>query len=105
MKKSIVLGVALFMSGCAAPIHKNEPEQREQYITTKKPGYVVDLCAQENMPRFKYAPRRPTKAEIARMSEDELDARLRVYIDSLEDHIKHLENVIVETRLRVERCK
>ena len=102
--KRVVAGTMLFFLSACASVPENHPEQKEKYIT-KKSGYVVDMCAQENMPRFKYRPRRPTKSELSKLDDDEIDRRMLSYIDALEDHISHLENVIVDTRLRVERCK
>lgn len=100
--------VLILISSCSTlqqqQQQKNEIEQKEKYIT-KKSGYVVDMCAQENMPRFKYRPRRPTKDELAGLSDKEIAIRVTRYVDALEDHVEHLEKVIIDTRLRVERCK
>lgn len=105
MKKFATGIIFVFMVACTPMPKRNQTqsEKNDQYITNKN-KHMVDLCDPENMPRF---PRRPklTSKEIKNLPQQEMDDRVMQHIRNLENHIDTLENVIVQTRRRVELCR
>src|SRR6185437_2339989 len=104
--KKLTSGVLfVFLAACASGPKKNEPEKNQEYITHQK-RMMVDLCDQENMPRF---PRRPQvdrqKIKTLDVNDGSLDDYIQDYIKRQDNYIDILINVIVKTRQRVEQCR
>uniref|UniRef100_A0AAU7PFX9 O-spanin n=1 Tax=Burkholderia phage vB_BgluM-SURPRISE13 TaxID=3159457 RepID=A0AAU7PFX9_9VIRU len=104
--KKIVTGVLFaFLVACATPPKKTEPDKTQEYITHQN-RVMVDMCDQENMPRY---PRRPTidkqKLQTLSVEDGSLDSYIQDYIDRLNKYIDILANVILKTRQRVEQCR
>jgi len=104
--KKLTSGVLfVFLAACASGPKKNEPEKNQEYITHQN-RMMVDLCDQENMPRF---PRRPQvdrqKIKTLDVNDGSLDDYIQDYIKRQDNYIDILINVIVKTRQRVEQCR
>lgn len=104
--KKFVTGVLFgLLAACATPPKKTEPDKTQEYITHPN-RVMVDMCDQENMPRY---PRRPTidKQKLKTLSADDgsLDAYIQDYMDRQNKYIDILMGVILKTRQRVEQCR
>lgn len=104
MKKPTMLFVIVCLASCTTTPKQNDSERKEQYITTTRNGYVIDLCAAENMPVYTKRPK-VTKKELSNLTVEQMDARIQSHLIDLERHIDALETVIDKTRQRVERCR
>jgi hypothetical protein len=104
MKNFILFVVLLLLSSCALTTRQSDSEEKEQYITNRKGIQLIDLCSTENMPRYPYRPK-ITAREIKKLTEAQMDERIKKHIADLEAHIDKVEEVVVETRKRVEACR
>lgn len=104
MKKLILLLMFFFLSSCSLTTRQSDSEEKEQYITNRKGIQLIDLCSTENLPRYPYRPK-ITAREIKKLSETQMDERIKKHIADLEAHIDKIEDVVVETRKRVEACR
>ncbi|HEX9135749.1 MAG TPA: hypothetical protein VF905_02240 [Nitrospirota bacterium] len=104
MKKLILLIALLLLSSCMTVRRAQDSEEKEAYIILKSGKYLVDMCDEENMPRFTYRPKLKA-SELENLSDKEMDERIKKHIKALEAHIDQLETVIIKTRQRVEVCR
>lgn len=104
MKKAITFFV-VFLSACS-PVGqlRDTHESRNSYYQQQNRGVYLDLCDQENMPRYSRRPRLLPK-ELKDLPQSAMDARIRQHIAAMEEHINSLESVIMKTRRRVEQCR
>lgn len=106
MKKLLIWVVVALAGSCTPLTKKSEPEENKTYIINKSsPRQVTDeRCDYENLPRF---PNRPklNPRELSKMTEAEMDVRIKQHIKNLERHIDTLESVIVRTRNRFDQCR
>lgn len=104
--KKLLIWVAIALVGSCTPVpKKSEPEETKTYIINKSNRQVdLYLCDYENLPRF---PNRPklNPRELSKMTEAEMDARIKQHIKNMERHIDTLESVIVRTRNRFDQCR
>jgi hypothetical protein len=84
---------------------KPDSGEKEQYIILKNGRYLIDMCDEENMPRFPHRPVKPKPSELEKMTEKEMDERIKKYMSAMDAHTDVLETVIVKTRQRVELCR
>lgn len=107
MKKYVAGVLFVFLAACAVAPKKPEPEpdKSQEYITHQN-RMLVDMCDQDNMPRY---PRRPVidKQKLKTLNPDDgsLDAYIQDYMDRQNKYIDILMNVILKTRQRVEQCR
>lgn len=105
MKKLATGVLFVFLAACASQPKKTEPDKNQEYITHQN-RMMVDMCDQENMPKF---PRRPQidrqKLKTLSIDDGSLDAYIQDYMDRQNKYIDLLVNVIVKTRQRVEQCR
>jgi hypothetical protein len=104
--KRLMTGVLfVFLAACASNPKKTEPDKNQEYITHQN-RMMVDMCDQENMPRF---PRRPQidrqKLKSLNVDNGEMDAYVQDFIDRQNKYIDTLVNVIAKTRQRVDQCR
>lgn len=104
MKKAITFFV-VFLSACA-PVGqlRDNHEQRTSYYQQQSRGVYLDLCDQENLPRYQRRPRL-TPRELEGLATQQMDKRIMQHISAMEKHIDSLESVILATRRRVDQCR
>lgn len=107
--KKFVTGVLFgLLAACATVPKKTEPDKTQEYITHPN-RVMVDMCDQENMPRY---PRKPQidRNKIKSFTDEQiqngdLDAYIQDYMNRQDKYIDILQNVILKTRQRVEQCR
>lgn len=104
MKKTIMSVVFVCLVACTTTTKQNDSERKEQYITTTRGGYVINLCDAENMPQYSKRPK-VTRKELSSLNVEQMDARIQAHLLALDSYIDNLESVIDKTRQRVERCR
>lgn len=111
MKKFLTGVLFAFLAACTSEPKQPDPPQpdKNQEYITKQNRMLVDMCDQENMPRF---PRRPVfdRKKFQSFTDDDIkngtmDSFLQDYMRKQNDYIDILLNVITKTRQRVEQCR
>ncbi|BDD79340.1 hypothetical protein [Burkholderia phage FLC8] len=110
--KKILTGVLFaFLAACAQEPKQPDPPQtdKNQEYITKQNRMMVDLCEQENMPRYTRRPQFDRK-KFQSFTDDDIkngtmDAFLQDYMDKQNKYIDQLLYVITKTRQRVEQCR
>lgn len=107
--KKLTSGVLfVFLAACATGPKKTEPGKNQEYITYQN-RMMVDMCDEENLPRFPHRPQ-IDRNKLKSFSADDiqnglLDDYIQDFIARQNNYIDLLINVIVKTRQRVEQCR
>lgn len=105
MKKILTGVVFIALAACTSMTRQEPTEQTDRHKEPKRNTYLVDMCDPASMPKFKIRPKRPTSKELASMTEAQMDERIKSYILAMDKHVDGLEEVILQTRRRVELCR
>lgn len=108
MKTAFYLGIGLLLSACTSMQPSRDEVQRERLmqkiIEQSNARLLMEVCSDDSMPRFRIRPKLPP-AELEFLNEAQMDKRIRRHIAELENHVDHLEDVILKTRKRVRLCR
>lgn len=105
MKKIFTGVLFIILAACTTAVRQDQQEQSDRRKDPKRNTYMVDMCDPANMPKFRHRPLKPTAKEIASLSEAQMDERIKAYIVAMDKHVDSLEEVILQTRRRVELCR
>lgn len=99
--------VVIFLSGLTScvSLRKDDLEEKEKYITDRKKNmFLIDLCSYENLPKLPLRPKLLPQ-ELKNLSNEQMDKRIKQHIDDLDNQLDRLEDIVIDTRKRVEMCR